>query len=120
MERSYSQDLEPKVSWEAKVILILKQKFYKEVPWEICYSIESSQSSKARTFSSSRKSNSRFEGNNMSNSQYNFFPKDDFGWVSHGCLKITGCSENNFKVGKQGKTWDSGNTGNNATWDHFN
>jgi hypothetical protein len=33
-------------------------------------------------------------------------------------LKITRCSEDNFKVGKQGSTWDSGDTRNNAIWDN--
>jgi hypothetical protein len=34
-------------------------------------------------------------------------------WVS----KITRCSEDNIKIGKQGSTWDNGNTWKNATWD---
>jgi hypothetical protein len=33
-------------------------------------------------------------------------------------IKITKCSENNFKVGKQGMTWDNSDTCNNATWDN--
>jgi hypothetical protein len=37
--------------------------------------------------------------------------------MRYGCLKITRCSEDNFKVGKHGNTWDSGNIGDTATWD---
>jgi hypothetical protein len=38
--------------------------------------------------------------------------------MRYGCLKITRYSEDNFRVGKQGSTWDSSNTRNNATWDN--
>jgi hypothetical protein len=30
--------------------------------------------------------------------------------MRYGCLKIIKCSEDTFKVGKHGNTWDSGNT----------
>jgi hypothetical protein len=32
------------------------------------------------------------------------------------CLKITRCTEDSFRVGKQGSTWDNGSIGDNATW----
>jgi hypothetical protein len=38
--------------------------------------------------------------------------------VRYGCLKIIRCNEDSLKVGKHGSTWDSGNAGNNATWDN--
>jgi hypothetical protein len=38
--------------------------------------------------------------------------------VQYGCLKITRCSEDGIKVGKQGSTWDNGDTWDNATWDN--
>ena len=31
-------------------------------------------------------------------------------------FKIIRCSEDSFKVGKPGTTWDNGKTRNNATW----
>jgi hypothetical protein len=37
--------------------------------------------------------------------------------VRYGCLKISRCSEDSFRVGKHGSTWDSGNIRKNATWD---
>jgi hypothetical protein len=30
--------------------------------------------------------------------------------VSYGCLKITRCSEDNIRIGKQGSTQDNGDT----------
>jgi hypothetical protein len=33
--------------------------------------------------------------------------------VRYGCLKITRCTEDYIRIGKQGSTWD------NATWDNF-
>ena len=38
--------------------------------------------------------------------------------MKYGCLKINRCSEDNFRIGKQGGTWNSGNIGDNATWDN--
>jgi hypothetical protein len=38
--------------------------------------------------------------------------------MRYGCLKITRYSEDNFRIWKQGNTWDSGNMGDNATWDN--
>jgi hypothetical protein len=38
--------------------------------------------------------------------------------VKYGCLKITRCSEDNFRVEKQGNTCNSGDIGDNATWDN--
>jgi hypothetical protein len=45
-----------------------KKEFLKEIPWETCYSIESSKSSKAREFPLSGKSNGRCDENDISNS----------------------------------------------------
>jgi hypothetical protein len=57
MEGLFSQDLKPKFSLEAKIIVILKKNhFYKGVPLKTCYSIESSQSLKAKKISSSGRS----------------------------------------------------------------
>jgi hypothetical protein len=54
MGRLYSQDSKSKVSYEENAILIfIENNFYKGVPWETCYFVESSQSLKARFFSSS-------------------------------------------------------------------
>jgi hypothetical protein len=39
--------------------------------------------------------------------------------VRYECLKINRCSEDNFRIGKHGTTWDNGNTRDNATWDSF-
>jgi hypothetical protein len=36
--------------------------------------------------------------------------------MTYGCLKITRCSEDSFRVEKQGNTLDSGDIGDNATW----
>ena len=36
--------------------------------------------------------------------------------MRYGCLKITRCNEDNIKIGKQGNTWDKGDTWDNATW----
>jgi hypothetical protein len=36
--------------------------------------------------------------------------------MRYGCLKITSCSEDNFKVGKEGSTWHNCDTWDNATW----
>ena len=36
--------------------------------------------------------------------------------MKYGCLNITRCNEDSFRVGKQGQTWYSGNRGGNATW----
>jgi hypothetical protein len=56
-------------SQEANAILIfIENNFYKGVPWETCYSIESSQSLKARIFSSSGNLNSSCEDNKVLNS----------------------------------------------------
>jgi hypothetical protein len=33
-------------------------------------------------------------------------------------LKITRCSEDSIRIGKQGSTCNSGNTWDNATWDN--
>jgi hypothetical protein len=30
--------------------------------------------------------------------------------VRYGCLKITRCGEDCIRIGKQGSTWDNGNT----------
>jgi hypothetical protein len=30
--------------------------------------------------------------------------------VRYGCLKITRCSEASISIGKQGSTWDNGDT----------
>jgi hypothetical protein len=69
MGRFYSQDSKPKVSYEANAILIfIENNFYKGVPSETCYSIESSQSLKARCFSSSGNLNGRCEENEVLNS----------------------------------------------------
>jgi hypothetical protein len=38
----------------------------------------------------------------------------DFISVRYGCLKITRCSEDNIRIGKQGSTWDNGNTWDNS------
>jgi hypothetical protein len=44
--------------------------------------------------------------------------------MRYGCLKITRCSEDIIRIGKQGNTWDNGitwdngDTWNNATWDN--
>jgi hypothetical protein len=35
--------------------------------------------------------------------------------VRYGCLKITRCSEDSIRTGKQGSTWDNGDTWENAT-----
>jgi hypothetical protein len=57
MERLYSQD-----SIRSKDHLdFQKKKFYKGVPWEICYSIESIEILKAIKYSSNRNPNSRCE-----------------------------------------------------------
>jgi hypothetical protein len=69
MGRLYSQDSKPKVSYEANAILIfVENNFYKAVPWETCYSIESFQILKARCFSSSGNLNDRCEENEVLNS----------------------------------------------------
>jgi hypothetical protein len=69
MGRFYSQDSKPTVSSEANAILIfIENNFYKGVPSETCYSIESSQSLKARSFSSSENINGRCEENEVLNS----------------------------------------------------
>jgi hypothetical protein len=36
--------------------------------------------------------------------------------MSYGCLKITGCREDNIRIREHGSTWDNGGTWNNATW----
>ena len=65
----YSHDLKTKVSYEANAILIfIENNFYKGVPWETCYPIESSQSLKARFFSSSGNLNGRCEEYEVLNS----------------------------------------------------
>jgi hypothetical protein len=46
------------------------------------------------------------------------FLKLDFVQVRYGCLKITRCNKDYIRVGKQGSTWDDGNTWDNATWDN--
>jgi hypothetical protein len=38
--------------------------------------------------------------------------------VRYGCLKIIRCREDKIKIGKQGSTWDNGDTSDNATWDN--
>jgi hypothetical protein len=38
--------------------------------------------------------------------------------VRYGCLKITRGSEDCIRIGKQGNTWDNGDTWDNATWDN--
>jgi cytochrome c5 len=64
-----SQDWKPKISKEGKVILIFKKiKSYKGLPKKSCYSIESSQSFKARFFSSSGNPKSKCEENDVLNS----------------------------------------------------
>jgi hypothetical protein len=69
MGRLYSQDSKPKVSYEANAnLIIVENNFYNGVPWETCYSIESSQMLKARCFSSSRNLNGRCEENEVLNS----------------------------------------------------
>jgi hypothetical protein len=69
MGRLYSQDSKPKVSKEANAILIfIENNFYKGVPWETCYSIDSSQSLNARFFSSSGYPNGGCEENEVLNS----------------------------------------------------
>jgi hypothetical protein len=35
---------------------------------------------------------------------------------SHSGLKVTRCSKNNFRIGKQANIWDNGDTWDNATW----
>jgi hypothetical protein len=32
-------------------------------------------------------------------------------------VKITRCSEDDIRIGKQGSKWDNGDKGDNATWD---
>jgi hypothetical protein len=69
MGRLCSQDSKPKVSEEANAILIfIKNNLYKAVPWKTFYFIESSQSLKAKEFSSSRNLNDKCEGNEVLNS----------------------------------------------------
>jgi hypothetical protein len=34
------------------------------------------------------------------------------------CVKITKCSEDSFRVGKHGSTWDNSNKEDNAKWDN--
>jgi hypothetical protein len=36
--------------------------------------------------------------------------------MGYGCLKIARYSEDNLRIGKQGSTWDNGDTWINATW----
>jgi hypothetical protein len=36
--------------------------------------------------------------------------------VRYGCQKITRCSKDSIRIGKQGSTWDNGDTWDNATW----
>jgi hypothetical protein len=38
--------------------------------------------------------------------------------VRYGCLKITRCGEDYIRIGKQGSTWDNGDTWDYATWDN--
>jgi hypothetical protein len=49
-------------------LIFIENNFYKGVPWETYYSIESSQSLKARCFSSSGTQNRRCEENEVLNS----------------------------------------------------
>jgi hypothetical protein len=62
----YSQDSKPEVLKGANAILIfIENNFYKGVPWETCYSRESSHSLKTRIFSSSGNLNVRCEENEV-------------------------------------------------------
>jgi hypothetical protein len=61
MGRSYRQEL------KAKVILIFKKFIQQEGTLRTCYSIESSQSLKARIFHEVENPNSRCEGNDVLN-----------------------------------------------------
>jgi hypothetical protein len=36
--------------------------------------------------------------------------------VKYGCLKITRYSKDCIRIGKQGSTWDNGDTWDNVTW----
>jgi hypothetical protein len=38
--------------------------------------------------------------------------------VKYGCLKITRCTKDIIMIGTQGSTWDTGDKGDNTTWNN--